>query len=211
MKTLVLVPTKFEADLLRPWFRDHAIAAKVPLQVCGFGAVASGICSTRLIAEHRPQRIILTGIAGALSHDLQIGAAYRFAKVGIYGVGAGHGDAFLSAQELGWNQLATADGRPLIGDVLTLENSPPAARGTLVTCCAASANPTEANWRRNKFHDALAEDMEGFSVAVACHLANIPLEIIRGISNIAGERDKKTWQIEPAITTAANLVLERLP
>lgn len=211
MKTLILVPTHFEADLLRPWFRAHATAVEVRLQVCGFGAVASGICSSRLIAEHRPERIILTGIAGTLADDLPIGAAHQFAKVGLYGVGAGHGDAFQSAQELGWNQLATADGQPLIGDVLNLNDSPPAARGTLVTCCAASANPPEANWRRNKFHDAVAEDMEGFSVAMACHLANVPLEIIRGISNIAGERDKKTWQIEPAIAAAANLVLERLP
>lgn len=210
MKTLILVPTKFEADLMRPWFSNDAIASEVPIHVCGFGVVTSGISTARLIAEYCPQRVILTGIAGTLSDELKIGAAYQFSRVGIYGVGAGHGVALLTPQDLGWDQLSTTDGQSPIGDTLTLVNSASAARGTLVTCCAASASPTEASWRRSKFLDALAEDMEGFSVAVACHLAKVPLEIIRGISNVAGVREKEQWQIAPAIAAVAKLVSERL-
>ncbi|NBP89418.1 MAG: futalosine hydrolase, partial [Planctomycetia bacterium] len=48
-----------------------------------------------------------------------------------------------------------------------------------------------------------AEDMEGFAVALACRLAGVPCQIIRGISNRAGDRDKAHWQIEPALRAVA--------
>ena len=48
-----------------------------------------------------------------------------------------------------------------------------------------------------------AEDMEGFAVATACRLANVPLSIIRGISNVAGDRDHRRWEIDLAIDRLA--------
>ena len=50
---------------------------------------------------------------------------------------------------------------------------------------------------------AIAEDMEGFGVAMACKLAGVPLRIVRGISNRAGDRDLTQWQIEEALAAAA--------
>lgn len=210
MKTLVLVPTQLEADLLLQRLRDNSIAFDIPIQVCGFGAVTSGICAARSIAEYLPERIILTGIAGALCGQTEIGSAYQFSQVALFGVGAGHGDELLTPDELGWTQLPTPEGQPLIGDIVQLNHSSSITQNLLVTSCAASASPTEASWRRTKFPNARAEDMEGFSVAVACQLANTPLDIIRGISNIAGDRNKQNWQIAPAIAAAAELVIERL-
>ena len=52
--------------------------------------------------------------------------------------------------------------------------------------------------------------MEGFSVAVACQFAGIPLKVVRGISNIAGDRDKGRWRIKDAMDAAATLMLEDL-
>ena len=56
----------------------------------------------------------------------------------------------------------------------------------------------------------MAEDMESFSVAVACTMARIPLTIVRGISNIAGDRDKVRWRIADALHATADTVLEVL-
>jgi futalosine hydrolase len=50
-----------------------------------------------------------------------------------------------------------------------------------------------------------AEDMEGFAVAAACRLAGIPLDIVRGISNTAGDRDHSHGQIDAACRAAASL------
>jgi futalosine hydrolase len=49
--------------------------------------------------------------------------------------------------------------------------------------------------------------MEGFAVAAACRLAGVPLDIVRGISNTAGDRDTSGWQIEAACRAAAALAV----
>jgi futalosine hydrolase len=52
--------------------------------------------------------------------------------------------------------------------------------------------------------------MEGFGVALACALARVPLAIVRGISNAAGERDRKCWRIHEAMSAARVTALELL-
>ena len=65
--------------------------------------------------------------------------------------------------------------------------------------CSASATPEEAARKRERFPGAVAEDMEGFGVALACHLTGTPLRILRGISNLAGDRDHGNWRSAPAL------------
>jgi futalosine hydrolase len=84
------------------------------------------------------------------------------------------------------------------------------AAGLLLSACAASASAADAALRREQFPAAVAEDMEGFAVALACRLAAVPCQIIRGISNRAGDRDKANWQVEPALRAAADLARDQL-
>ena len=78
----------------------------------------------------------------------------------------------------------------------------------LLTTAAASADQTEAAEKLRRVPEAIAEDMEGFAVAVACRIASVPLTIIRGISNRVGDRDHERWQIKPALDAAAKLAIE---
>ncbi len=48
----------------------------------------------------------------------------------------------------------------------------------------------------------MAEDMEAFAVALACQLHSIDLTVVRGISNLAGDRDKSRWQIRQSLAQA---------
>jgi futalosine hydrolase len=52
--------------------------------------------------------------------------------------------------------------------------------------------------------------MEAFGVAFACHLARVPLTVVRGISNAAGNRDKGDWRLDEALTSALDLAREGL-
>ncbi len=45
------------------------------------------------------------------------------------------------------------------------------------------------------FPDAMAEDMEGFGVALACRFAEVPLSIVRGFSNWVGDRNHSNWKV----------------
>lgn len=207
--TLVLVPTDLERRLLAP-----ALAVGGPadplLELCGFGPVAAAARTAALLVARRPDRVLLVGIAGRLDDALQLGAAYRFDRVACHGVGTGSGAAFVPAETLGWPQWpgGPADPATAVGDIIDLL---PAfggglpASGLLLTACAASANAADVAARRSLFPSAVAEDMEGFGVALACRLAGVPLAIVRGISNAAGDRDHAHWQISEAAAAAASL------
>jgi futalosine hydrolase len=125
-------------------------------------------------------------------------------------VGAGAGDAFTPAESLGWPQWPgdALDSATRIGDVLPCSSGVdvgPEQAGLLLSACAVSACAADVIARLRLFPDAAAEDMEGFAVAAACRLAGVPLDIVRGISNIAGDRDHSRWQIDAACRAAATL------
>ena len=216
-RTLFLIPTQTEFDVLQLHLAP-GVGADDAVELCGFGLVASAARAAQLIAERKPQRVLLVGIAGTLNSELSVGEATAFRHVACCGVGVGTGADFVPAGTLGWHQFRgrVAVHNPdapeiTVGDSLELQGSGQLSAKlrlrTLLSVTAASANPQEAGIRRARFPDAVAEDMEGFGVAVACRLAGVPLEIIRGISNAAGDREKERWQIETALEAAGELAL----
>ena len=50
--------------------------------------------------------------------------------------------------------------------------------------------------------------MEAFGVAIACQMLDIDFEVIRGFSNIAGDRDKTNWRIDQALSAAVDLLVQ---
>ncbi len=194
--TLILVPTQMELDCLSDRFQKGIEENNGRIELCGFGVVVSGIRATQLIAEFAPKRVLLIGIAGALSPELQVGDAVEFGEAVCYGIGTGSGDAFISASEMGWKQWP---GGTEIADSIHLADDGQMNGNCLLTCCSASATKFDARLRLEKYPTAVAEDMEGFSVAVACRFAGIPLRIIRGISNFAGDRNKNNWRLRDAM------------
>lgn len=214
---LVLVPTPTELKILEPLLLPNVAQAGGRLSLCGFGPVAAAARTSQLIAQLKPDEIVLVGIAGAIGNSLPVGSASEFDEVCCFGVGVGTGENFQTASSLGWPQWD--DGTPCqnhkIGDVLPLRSSAittgetqPAARRQLLTCCAGSANAEEVTLKSEAFPDATAEDMEGFGVAMAAAMADIPVRIVRGISNVAGDRRLSEWKIQEALETAAQLVLK---
>ena len=202
---LVLVPTAGERRVLAP-----ALGETATVELCGFGPVAAAARTAALVARHAPARVLLAGIAGRFDERLAVGSAYLFSEVACFGIGVGSGAAFQPAATLGWLQWPgdPPGDEAAVGDVITCGPMPataPPAAGLLLTACAASADATDVAVRRRLFPTAVAEDMEGFGVALACRLAGVPLAIVRGISNDAGDRDKRRWQIGPALEAAASL------
>ncbi|MCG8653051.1 MAG: futalosine hydrolase [Pirellulales bacterium] len=215
MTDLILVPTAEEHQAISARFEAHGDATGWALQQCGFGPIAAAARTSALLLRYRPQRVLLIGIAG--SFDVQqnpVGSACRFDQVACFGVGAGSGSHYRSAGELGWKQICGGDAQPSIGDELRLTSTFVHAvpcHGLLLTVCAASADQEDIDQRLRQFPQAVAEDMEGFGVAMACALANVPLQIVRGISNQVGNRDHSTWQVDAALDAATELAMQILP
>ena len=200
--TLVLVPTELERGLLNevPGFNWNGRS-----ELCGFGPVGAGIRTATLIAQLRPKRILLVGLAGTYEPvSVPIGTAVLFDRVAMYGVGSGNGPGFVSAASMGFTEFVGC--RNMQRDrELKLRTLGVVARGTLLTCTTASATSEDVAQRRSLVPDAVVEDMEGFAVALACQYAGIDVAIVRGISNQAGDRDHSHWKTTQAMRAAWDL------
>lgn len=214
MADLILIPTKLEAEPFEASLDERLASGVRPvrdfcLEVCGFGLVAAAARTAELLMKHAPDRVLLSGIAGAYEPSLPIGQAFAFGEVACYGIGAGEGGSFQTAGQIGWKHW---DSSPEIGDRIGLASERAGETSTfdsvncalLLSVTSVSSSAEEAQSKLKMYPTAAAEDMECFAVAVACRLAGVPLTCIRGISNRAGERDKAQWRISDAITSAAH-------
>lgn len=195
--TLLLVPTSVEREGLA------ALGGFEPglglEEDSGFGPIAAAARTASLLARLRPRRVLLLGIAG--SYDVAsfpVGSAVRIHRVEIDGL-----------ETAGFEQA------PGIGPSLDLATSPRPVRGevraaVLVTVFSPSASTRQAEERRERHPGATAEDMEGYGVAVACAIERVPLAIVRGISNAAGDRSTHGWRIRDALAAARVLAIELL-
>lgn len=212
MPILILTPTPMEMARVRPAV-DAAIGARPhAFQVCGFGQIAAAARTAALVTRYQPSRVLLIGIAGTFRPDVvAVGDSCRFDEVICSGIGVGVGENFRGAAELGWDQFGCDGQWPHIGDVIPLVSTfmpgVPCA-GALLSVTSASATADDADRRAARYPHAVAEDMEGFGVATACGLAGVPLQIVRGISNVVGDRDKANWQIDAALDAAVKMAMQ---
>ncbi len=79
-----------------------------------------------------------------------------------------------------------------------LENRFQVVHGPSLTVGMSSGDPETASERFRR-HGALAENMEGSAVAQVCLLFGAPFLEVRGVSNMAGVRDKTEWDIGRAV------------
>ena len=209
--TLLLFPTELE----RARFRDqgglepgYALRA-----IAGFGPVAAAARTAQLVATLRPRRVLLLGIAGAYDTGRHpIGTALAFRRVAVDGIGAGEGTTFQGPPALGFPQWPGSPGTTAeaVQDSLDLWTPAGIEGGLLLTTCAASDSADQAATRLKRFPRAQAEDMEGFAVAFACALHGVPCAVVRGVSNLVGDRDPGRWRIPAALAAARRLALEVL-
>ena len=216
---LILVPTPTELQILAPILQPRLQQVGGTLHLCGFGPVSAAARTSQLIGELNPARIILVGIAGAIGESMPVGSASVFDEVACFGVGAGSGEDFQTAGQLGWSQWDSGsgeeeDGRSVVGDVLPLLpaqaeslSGKPIERRQLLTCCSASGSLDDVALKVRNFPNAVAEDMEAFGVAMAASLMGVPLQVVRGMSNTAGDRQLSQWKINDALEAAAEVVL----
>jgi futalosine hydrolase len=172
--TLVLVPTELEA-------RRLALRHE-PLELCGFGLAGAGVGAMHAIARHRPQRVVLAGVAGSYDAELApIGAVLAPRMVRCHGIGVGD----QTPAQLGFagSDEAALDGQD----------------GLALSVARASESLDQARSRRTAEPRAVLEEMEGYSVALAAMRVEIPCMMLRAISNMAGDRDVAGWSLDPAL------------
>ncbi len=196
-RTLCLVPSAIEHRLAMTLH----LAADDRLEICGVGVIASAARTMQLLQIHRPERVLLFGIAGGYGEHCEIGSVIQFGRVSIWGVGAGDDQEFITLAQMGLQSLP--DDVAKFGDTIVIDST---IDSHLLTVCSAARSSTQVACRAKSFPQVASEDMEGYAVAVACCLASVPLTIIRGISNLAGDRDPAGWKIDASMSNCVEYV-----
>ena len=214
---LVLVPTPREAALLfeRPAGSFGApetvrlAGVEVSVALCGLGLAAAGAAAATWISKVAPRRILLAGLCGTFDRRrLPIGGVLIAESVACDGIGADEGVRFAPFAEPQLAATLTRGGRPdaapnqlpaLDRIILAAPEITGALRGALLSVAASAGSPEMVATRRRRHPNALAEEMEGYAVALAALLAGIPLTIVRGACNVAGDRDHRAWKIPESL------------
>lgn len=228
---LILVPTAFEAgflfgdtirkELINRRSVPYELAShKVQVALCGFGLAAAGVGAAYELGEFPRDRtgrvslpgVVLVGIAGTYQPwRVPVGSAILGVKTRCVGIGMGSGKIHQGAEDMGWPQGLSAPGIFPVNDCIPLFvpdlKGQSVPRVNLLSVTSVAATPIEAEERVSRHPDALAEDMESFAVGLATRLAEVSFTVVRGISNVAGDRHKDSWQIVEALTAAKEILL----
>ena len=203
---IILVPTEMERSILASLLPDN-----IPLHRVGFGPVSAGVEAARLFAtcsdQGHTKTAVLAGIAGTYDPGLYPpGTATCFREVAMWGIGAGPEHELVLPGDAGMLNLSLDD-RFARDEAVPLRTvAGLSAARLLLTVTSAAGTADQVSIRRGRFPEAACEDMEGYSVALAACRAGIDLTILRGISNVAGDRDKSHWLIRDSLIAVAGMI-----
>jgi futalosine hydrolase len=188
---LVCVSTELEGALLR----DLA-----PLLVTGIGSVNAAYSLTKFLSQQEVKRVIVCGIGGAYPQSgLTIGDVVCAERECYGDLGADSPEGFLDMKALGLP----------VENELRLQIFPMECRVPFVTVNTCTGTDARAFAMRARTGGAI-ENMEGAAIAHVAGLSGIPVGEIRGVSNIAGKRDRTAWKIKEAAEAAQRALLRWL-
>ncbi len=189
LDVLVVAPLKHELEgILTKLDEPVSIAGKRVLgTLIGVGKVASALATMQAILTYQPKQVILLGFGGAVDPSLEIGSALIATRVVQY-------DLDLRRFKLAWGDTFGPEGTVTKGtlDLFAppLDGFAPAVFGTADRFLLRSEREQHPELA-SELGIALA-DMEGYSVALASHLHQLPCSLLRVVSDDAqGTRPKR--------------------
>ena len=196
-----------------PWFEGTLGGHGVSLGVTGVGVAAACITLGAFCGMAQPDFMVMVGSAGSLPGsglavgDMVVAETEILSELGVVS-GPGMGDAHPMnlpglMQEI---QLDKSFSSLLLDYAMNMGKT---TYDKTLTVAGVSANEDHARARAVTFN-AVAENMEGYALALAGKRFGIPTAEIRGISNRAGDRDKSHWDFQNAIVPPQKVILEYL-
>jgi futalosine hydrolase len=198
---LLCVAIEAEGALLR----EHLAGTdRIQIVRMGVGAVNAAHAVTLAVTRDRPGAIIVCGVGGAYPGsglrvgDVACAASEVYGDLGVMSPGG-----FLDMQALG---LPVIDETPPLYNTLPMQIFPSEHRATFVTVNACTGTNDAALALQARTGGAV-ENMEGAAVAHVARLHGVPAGEIRGISNMAGDRDRSAWRLPEAAAAAQEVLL----
>lgn len=205
----VIGAMKAEVEILKRWMdisRTDTIAhaevyvgtlesRPVVLVESGIGKVNATLITSLLIDRYDVDMIVNTGVAGALSNELDVTDMVVSTTVVHHDVDAMEfGYAF--GQVPGMPAAYDADEKMVGAAVKVLEKNKTIQgfKGLVASGDSFIADSAQKSSIIGNFSNALAVDMESASIAQTCHQFNVPFIIIRSISDKADQAADMTYE-----------------
>lgn len=194
-------------------YRGTLSGVRVLLVNTGIGKINAAHAVTAVLENFPVTSAINIGIAGAYpgsgleNGDIAAASKEILGDEGVIGSKGWEGlekigiPLVLSGKKKYYNEF------PL--DKLPLHKGRGIRSGTFVTVSASSGSTRRAKELERRFN-AICENMEGAAVAQVCTMYNIPISEIRGVSNTAGIRDKRRWDMKAASHNCQYALLETI-
>jgi adenosylhomocysteine nucleosidase len=188
---------------------DHQIY----LVQSGIGKVASALAASLLIHQFAPDLVINTGSAGGFDSDLNIGDIVIADALMYHDVDVTHfGYELGQAPAMPKQYVADSHASAL---ALAAANSLEGIQAKIGLICSGDSfigSDEAAAKIRNAFTTMKAVEMEGASIAQACHMMGVPCVVIRSLSDIAGKTSTVSFEqyLEKAAKHSALLVIRTL-
>jgi adenosylhomocysteine nucleosidase len=198
---------------------EHGLIHNKPviLALAGVGKVAAATTATMLIERYNVDRVVFTGVAGAvaahvnvgdvvigleyLQHDMDASPLFPRFEIPYTGISRFAGDPTLIAMIL--EALGAQDIRP------SSQNSSKIHPGLIISGDRFVSSAAEVQTLRQALPDALCVEMEGAAIAQVCHDYRVPFVAVRSISDKADDSahvDFPTFVSEVAGPMAVKLV-----
>ncbi len=212
----IIASVDFELSLIAAYLGAEKLKFHEPIKkdniilcLSGIGMVNAAIASTRIMELYSPSMIISTGVCGACKDSgLDIGDI-ALAETEIYGdTGVVMNGDLQDLKTLGlpvirrssmeiFNEIPIMNSyKEAIADICNSLGLKLRC-GRFVTVAGITGNPEMAQSIQRRW-DAICENMEGAAVAHVALLNKIEFMEIRGVSNMAGDRDKSRWDLRLA-------------
>lgn len=199
----------------RAWLAATRSRTAVSVAWCGFGLASAGAGAAAILGRGT-ENACLVGFSGTLRPEmLPVGSAVVASHVECHGLGLPpvHGLPPTAAGsqldvELAADPSMAEPGPPTIPAQLRAALRVGDSEGGILSVAIPSVSPGEASERAAAHPGCLVEEMEAFAVLHAATALGRSVSIIRGVSNVAGERDKASWRIDAAVA-AIRGVLDR--
>lgn len=183
------------------WYRAQVRGLRVGLGTTGVGLASAALSLGAFMGISRASKAVMVGTCGAFPGtglrigDLVVVSSEALSELGVV-AGAGIGDA-REMDPLGLRQEISLS-EELVAPLLQAGGQVGKTHsGKILTVVGSSNSISRAKARRGRF-DALAENMEGYALALAGSKLGFQVGEIRCVSNLAGRRDRSFWALEQA-------------
>lgn len=209
----MLIVTAVEAERAAI-LRGLKSTQSIEVIVAGVGMAAAAASTAKALSERVADLVICAGIGGGFRTEIKVGGVAIANEIVAADLGSESQDRFLSVEEtnIGWSRVAV--------DQLRSEKMQDALRVTGISCAygpiltvnTTTGTKQTANRLAARVPGACAEGMEGFGVATAAKLYQVPCLEVRTISNEVGPRQRDRWRIEEALEqlTKVSSVIEEV-